>query len=101
MGAAHSRWLARVAELADAEGLNPSAPPGACGFESRPGHDWRCQESSTVAETTGQRRFVVRTGVAGLPSFVSQLSLTLLPGGDLLSGTFAEVIYGKWGSISG
>lgn len=29
---------ARVAELADAEGLNPSAPQGACGFEPRPGH---------------------------------------------------------------
>ena len=25
--------------MADAEGLNPSAPKGACGFESRPGHD--------------------------------------------------------------
>lgn len=27
-----------MAELADAEGLNPSAPLGACGFEPRPGH---------------------------------------------------------------
>ena len=27
-----------MAELADAEGLNPSGPQGPCGFESRPGH---------------------------------------------------------------
>jgi hypothetical protein len=30
--------IARVAELADAGGLNPPDPRGSCGFESRPGH---------------------------------------------------------------
>lgn len=29
---------ARVAELADAGGLNPPIPQGMCGFESHPGH---------------------------------------------------------------
>lgn len=29
---------ARVAQLVDAEGLNPSVPQGTCGFDSRPGH---------------------------------------------------------------
>jgi hypothetical protein len=30
--------LARVAESADAEGLNPSVPQGTCEFKSHPGH---------------------------------------------------------------
>src|SRR5690606_38522331 len=29
---------ARVAQLADAEGLNPSGAPAPCGFDPRPGH---------------------------------------------------------------
>ena len=50
---------ARVAEQVDAEGLNPSAPQGACEFESHPGH---CYSSKNVCSASP-----VRTALTTLP----------------------------------
>src|SRR5688500_11148554 len=44
---------ARVAELADAEGLNPSGPEGPCGVEPRPGHRLTRATWSVAAASTG------------------------------------------------
>jgi hypothetical protein len=52
--------LARVAELADAGGLNPPDPRGSCGFEPHPGHgNQRNDRPADAHRTRTSRRLSV------------------------------------------